>query len=105
MPRNMKRRRRPRVKPKTTVESSFDSFGLRLHNLRCLQGTTQLSLAKQLGIGQTALSHMERRDDILLSTLRAYIEALGGRLHVAATFPNAAPVSLSGDGCWLPAKD
>jgi predicted transcriptional regulator/transcriptional regulator with XRE-family HTH domain len=97
--------RRPKVKAETTVETPLDNLGLRLHNLRCLQGTTQLSLAEQLGVGQTALSHMERRDDILLSTLRAYIEALGGRLHVAATFPNADPVSLLGDASWQPATD
>lgn len=97
--------RRSKVQSETTVESPLDSFGLRLHNLRCLQGTTQLSLAEQLGVGQTALSHMERRDDILLSTLRAYIEALGGRLHVAATFPNADPVSLIGDASWQLAID
>jgi predicted transcriptional regulator len=95
--------RRPKVKAETPVESPLDSLGLRLHNLRCLQGTTQLSLAEQLGVGQTALSHMERRDDILLSTLRAYIEALGGRLHVAATFPNGDSVPLIGDASWQPA--
>jgi predicted transcriptional regulator/transcriptional regulator with XRE-family HTH domain len=100
----MKRRRR-RIKSETTDENSFDNFGLRLHELRCRRGTTQLSLAEQLGIGQTALSHMERRNDILLSTLRAYIEALGGRLHVAATFPDATPISLSGNGSWQPATD
>jgi predicted transcriptional regulator len=101
---NMKLRR-PKVKAKTTVESPLDSLGLRLQNLRFLQGTTQLSLAEQLGVGQTALSHMERRDDILLSTLRAYIEPLGGRLHVAATFPNADSVPLIGDASWQPAMD
>jgi predicted transcriptional regulator len=43
---------------------------------------------------------MERRDDILLSTLNAYVEALGGQLHVAVTFANAEAVSLIGDSDW-----
>jgi predicted transcriptional regulator len=79
------------------AEGQADSLGLRLENLRRLQNKTQSSLAKQLGIGQTALSHMERRDDILLSTLRTYIEALGGQLHVTASFADAEAVPLVGD--------
>ena len=83
----MMTQRRPKSKGNTAGRKQLDCLGLRLQNLRSLQNTTQLSLAKQLGIGQTGLSHMERRDDILLSTLKAYVEALGGQLHVAATFP------------------
>jgi len=45
---------------------------------------------------------MERRDDILLSTLQAYIEALGGQLHVSATFPDGEAVSLVGESHWYP---
>jgi len=88
------------AKAETAVRNQLGRLGLRLQNLRQLQNTTQLSLAKELGIGQTALSHMERRDDIRLSTLSAYIEALGGQLHVAATFPNAEVVPLVGDSRW-----
>jgi predicted transcriptional regulator len=95
----MMKQRRAESSPEADGNQA-DSLGLRLENLRRLQHETQLSLAKQLGIGQTALSHMERRDDILLSTLRAYIEALGGQLHVAATFPNAEAVPLVGDASW-----
>jgi predicted transcriptional regulator/DNA-binding XRE family transcriptional regulator len=96
----MMTQRRPKSKGNTAGRKQLDCLGPRLQNLRSLQNTTQLSLAKQLGIGQTALSHMERRDDILLSTLKAYVEALGGQLHVAATFPDADAVSLVGDSHW-----
>src|SRR4051794_2140052 len=92
------RRTKATIEPPT--DSQLGSLGLRLQNLRQLQNTTQLSLAKQLGIGQTALSHMERRDDILLSTLKAYIEALGGQLHVAASLPNTETIALIGDAQW-----
>ena len=94
------KRRGTKTKVEAAGDSELDNLGLRLQSLRRLQNTTQLSLAKKLRIGQTALSHMERRDDILLSTLKAYVEALGGQLHVAATFPDPEAVSLVGDSHW-----
>jgi predicted transcriptional regulator/DNA-binding XRE family transcriptional regulator len=94
------KQRRAEANAETAGGDEVDSLGLRLQNLRLLQNTTQSTLAKLLGISQTALSHMERRDDILLSTLNAYVEALGGQLHVAATFPDAEAVPLVGDLRW-----
>jgi len=94
------KQRRTKAKVQADPRNELDNLGLRLQNLRHLQNITQLSLAKKLGIGQTALSHMERRDDILLSTLNAYVEALGGTLCIAATFPGADAVSLLGDSHW-----
>jgi transcriptional regulator with XRE-family HTH domain len=96
----MMKQRRAKAKVEAVGGDELDTLGLRLQNLRHRQNTTQSSLAKQLRIGQTALSHMERRDDILLSTLNAYVEALGGQLHVAVTFANAEAVSLIGDSDW-----
>jgi predicted transcriptional regulator/DNA-binding XRE family transcriptional regulator len=93
------RQRRPEANAET-AGGELGSLGLRLQNARLLQNTTQSTLAKLLGISQTALSHMERRDDILLSTLIAYVEALGGQLHVAATFADAEAVPLVGDSRW-----
>jgi predicted transcriptional regulator/DNA-binding XRE family transcriptional regulator len=92
--------RRAEANSKTAGGNELDTLGLRLQNVRLLQNTTQSTLAKQLGISQTALSHMEHRDDILLSALNAYVEALGGQLHVAATFPDAEAVPLVGDLRW-----
>jgi len=94
------KQRRAEANSKAAGCNEFDTLGLHLQNVRLLQNTTQSTLAKQLGISQTALSHMERRDDILLSTLNAYVEALGGQLHVAATFPDAEAVPLVGDLRW-----
>jgi predicted transcriptional regulator len=45
---------------------------------------------------------MESRGDILLSTLSAYVEALGGQLHVAVTFADTEAISLVGDSLWQP---
>ena len=96
----MMKKRRTKAKVEASADNESDHLGLRLQNLRRLRNTTQLWLAKKLRIGQTALSHMERRDDILLSTLNAYVEALGGQLCIAATFPDADAVSLVGDSRW-----
>ena len=47
---------------------------------------TQKDIEAATGIGQAEVSRTERRDDHLLSTLRAYVEALGGKLEVIAVF-------------------
>jgi predicted transcriptional regulator/DNA-binding XRE family transcriptional regulator len=95
--------RRPAAQTDTVARYVLDCLGMRLQHLRSHRGTTQSSLAEALKIGQTALSHLERRDDILLSTLLAYIRALGGDLHIAATFPDAEPIKLLGHAGWMPA--
>ena len=67
-----------------------------LSELRRARALTQKSLARKLGIGQESVSKLESRSDLMLSTLRNYVEALGGRLDLVAKFPNSPPVSLSG---------
>ena len=47
---------------------------------------TQEELAAALGVRQPSVSRLEHGDDAKLSTLRAYVEALGGRLELAAVF-------------------
>ncbi len=54
--------------------------------LRKAAELTQTELAEALGISQAAVAKTERRDDLLLSTLNAYIEALGGHAHIVITF-------------------
>jgi transcriptional regulator with XRE-family HTH domain len=67
-----------------------------LAELRRARSLTQEGLARKLGIGQDGISKLESRGDLMLSTLRSYVEALGGELDLVARFPNAPPVSLSG---------
>ncbi|KAA0947694.1 MULTISPECIES: XRE family transcriptional regulator [unclassified Pseudomonas] len=59
-----------------------------LHELRKAQQMSQESLAKVLNINQAAVSKMERRTDMYISTLRNYIRAMGGELEIVATFPD-----------------
>jgi len=67
-----------------------------LQELRRARKLTQVSMAKALGIGQDGVSKLEKRADLMISTLRKTVEAMGGRLSLVAEFPDRAPVVLSG---------
>lgn len=67
-----------------------------LRELRRARKLTQVRIAKTLGITQDSVSRLERRSDLLLSTLRKTVEAMGGDLSLVAEFPDRPPVVLSG---------
>jgi DNA-binding XRE family transcriptional regulator len=67
-----------------------------LRELRRAHKLTQERIAETLGIGQDQVSRLEQRSDLLISTLRSYVEAMGGRLTIIAEFPHHKPVVLSG---------
>lgn len=67
-----------------------------LRDLRQALALTQERIAETLGIGQDSVSRLEKRTDLLLSTLRSYVEAMGGHLLLVAEFPDREPVVLSG---------
>jgi len=67
-----------------------------LRELRKAHKLTQETLAASLGVGQDQISRMEKRSDLLLSTLRSYVEAMGGHLTILAEFPKHKSVRLSG---------
>ena len=67
-----------------------------LQELRQAHKLTQKRMAQVLGIGQDSVSRLEQRSDLLISTLRGYVEAMGGRLSLVAEFPNQEPVILTG---------
>ena len=71
---------------------------LTLQALRKAKDLTQVQLAAKLGIRQATVAQMEKRSDLLLSTLRNYIEAMGGELKLVVTFPDHPPLSLDGLG-------
>jgi len=58
-----------------------------LYQLREARNLTQVSLAKVLNVNQGAVSRMEKRTDMYVSTLRNFIQAMGGQLQVKAIFP------------------
>ena len=67
-----------------------------LRELRKARKLTQVRMAKTLGITQDSVSRLEKRSDLLLSTLRKTVKAMGGSLSLVAKFPDRPPVVLSG---------
>ena len=68
---------------------------LTLRDLRQAQHLTQERMAEILGVEQENVSRLERRADLLLSTLSGYVAAMGGRLRLVAEFPNRRPVTIA----------
>lgn len=75
-----------------------------LRELRRARKLTQVRIAKTLGITQDSVSRLEKRSDLLLSTLRNTVKAMGGKLSLVAEFPDRSPVVLSGISEDGPAK-
>lgn len=68
---------------------------VRLSRLREAQGASQEDVAAELCISQGRVSQIEHAGDLYLSTLSGYVSALGGRLEVAAVFPNEERVIIA----------
>ena len=64
----------------------LEALEMDLKAMRELLGKTQVEVATALKMSQGQVSETERREDLLLSTLRRYVEALGGELEVIANF-------------------
>ena len=84
---------------------------LTLQDLRKARRLTQETMAELLGVRQENVLRLDKRTDLLLSTPRGYVEAMGGRLRLVAEFPDGPPVMLTGlaamDGnkCPVAAED
>ena len=76
--------------------TEFDS----LEALRKAHGKTQTQLAQTLGIGQNAVSQLERRTDLYVSTLRKYVSALGGELEISFRTKKGARIMLNDFHPW-----
>lgn len=85
------RRKKVEVRAKELISQEMT-----LRELRKARKLTQVRMAKKLGITQDGVSRLEKRSDLLISTLRKTIEALDGNLSLIAKFPDCAPVLLSG---------
>jgi transcriptional regulator with XRE-family HTH domain len=65
-----------------------------LEELRSAKQLTQADMAEMLDVPQSSISRIERRTDMYLSTLRNYIQALGGALQIQAVFPDGGAVVI-----------
>ncbi len=69
-----------------------------IQDLRKAREMTQARLGEMLGKSQVTIAQMEKRTDLMLSTLRSYVEAMGGHLDIVVQFPDRDPVVLQGLG-------
>ena len=82
-----------RARIKTKAKEIFEEE-MTLRDLRTVQHLTQARLAELLGVEQDSVSRMERRTDMLLSTMTSFVEAMGGKLSLIAEFPNRRPYTV-----------
>ncbi|RAH96070.1 transcriptional regulator [Acuticoccus sediminis] len=66
-----------------------------LNELRKARELTQHQLAEGPGVRQATVAQMEKRSDLMLSTLRSYVEAMGGKLDLTVEFPGKPVVHLA----------
>lgn len=65
-----------------------------LRELRRAHELTQTAVAERLRIKQASVARIEQRSDLLLSTLRSYVQAMGGELDIVVRLPNRRPIRL-----------
>jgi DNA-binding XRE family transcriptional regulator len=85
--------RRARIEDRAAILIAEE---MSLQELRRARKLTQVRMAKKLKVGQESISRLEKRTDLHLSTLRHYVEAMGGSLSLIASFPDRAPIELTG---------
>lgn len=81
-----------RARVDARVRDTLESMPLA--EIRRAIGLTQTDLAAQLDMNQGSVSKIEHAADMYLTTLRKYVEALGGELHLTARFPNGRQIEI-----------
>lgn len=76
-----------------------------LRELRQIAGKAQLDIARALNIKQPSVSKIEKQTDMYLSTLRSYVEAIGGQLELVVKLPKRPALRLQQIGDVLQAAD
>jgi hypothetical protein len=86
---------KPRAKARyDAVLAEINGRQATLRRLREARALTQSTVAGLLDMDQSEVSRLERRSDMLLSTLKRFVEATGGELHVIVSYPDGGPVEL-----------
>lgn len=86
------------ARAKAAVLTNAMERDLSLAELRRARLMTQDQLAADLHVNQASIAKLERRTDMYLSTLRRFVEAMGGELEIVARFPDQPQVRLRGIG-------
>jgi hypothetical protein len=86
---------KPRAKARyDAVLAEISARKATLRRLREARALTQSTVAETLGMDQSEVSRLEYRTDVLLSTLRRFVQATGGELHLVVQYPDGAPIEL-----------
>jgi len=86
---------KPRAKARyDAVLAEINSRQATLRRLREARALTQSTLADLLDMDQSEVSRLERRSDMLLSTLKRFVQATGGEMHIVVSYPDGGPVEL-----------
>lgn len=86
---------KPRAKARyDAVLAEINSRQATLRKLREARALTQSTVADLLDMDQSEVSRLERRSDMLLSTLKRFVQATGGELHIVVSYPDGGPVEL-----------
>ena len=80
----------PEARMRVEMRVNETLANMALDELRAARELTQQNLAQVLNVNQAAISKLERRTDMYVSTLGRFIEAMGGTLEIRAVFPNGA---------------
>ena len=78
----------PEAQSRAAARAEAMLVEMQLQELRKARHVTQVEVAKAMSVEQAAVSKLERRDDMYVSTLREYVKALGGELKLVASFPD-----------------
>src|SRR6218665_550286 len=78
----------PEAQARAAARAEAMLVQMQLQELRKARKVTQVEVAKAMSVEQAAVSKLERRDDMYVSTLRKYVKALGGEVQLVASFPD-----------------
>jgi transcriptional regulator with XRE-family HTH domain len=84
--RELERKLSPNTRGRVAARVEAELLAIDLRTIRAELGKTQAEIAEALGSSQSRVSDLERQGDHRLSTLRRYVEALGGELSLVARF-------------------
>jgi transcriptional regulator with XRE-family HTH domain len=94
--------RKQRIQARTRI---LEDEYLTLQELRKTAGLTQASVSEYLSMPQSNVSRLEKGSDMLLSTLRNYVESVGGKLYLTVELPDKPPIALAGLGDLIEHSD
>jgi len=77
------------------VQTRVERTARHLDEIRRVRGMTQVTLASAMGVSQAQITKVEHQADLYVSTLRRFVEAMGGELELVARFPDAEAVGVS----------